>query len=155
MIERRTPVRANPTVFWPLAIAGWAVIGYGVAGLIRDASSTNPSRWVLWFLGAALVHDLLIAPMVFLIGSVLARRAPKKARALLQAGLIASALVLLSSIPVLLGFGDNPDDPSTLPNDYRAGLLSVLAAIWIIVLAAAILFRSRPGRPQTDREETK
>lgn len=48
-----------PRAFWAGVVAGWAIIAFGVWGLFMDANQTNPASWVKWFLGGALVHDLV------------------------------------------------------------------------------------------------
>jgi FtsH-binding integral membrane protein len=141
-MEERPPIQPTPVVFWPLAILGWAVMVYGVIGLLSNASRTHPPTWAIWFFGAAIVHDLLLAPLVLSIGKLIARRAPRRGKAYVQAALIMSGTVVLASIPVLLGFGRDPNDPSTLPNNYTAGLLAVLAVIWTFV-AVKSLARAR------------
>jgi hypothetical protein len=78
---------------------------------------------------------------VLLIGRLLAAKAPRKARAFLQAGLIASGLVVLTALPVVFAFGRSPGNPSVLPNNYIAGLASVLALLWSLMALFALSSR--------------
>jgi divalent metal cation (Fe/Co/Zn/Cd) transporter len=151
VIDERPEIHANPKIFWPLAVLGWGIIVYGFVGLVANSSRTHPPTWAVWFFGAAIVHDLLLAPIVLLIGSQIALRAPGRGKAYVQAALIMSGIVVLTSIPVLLGFGRNPNDPSTLPNNYITGLLAVLAVIWTLV-ALTSLARAE-SRSQNSKDE--
>ena len=44
--------------------------------LVRDAAKTMPLVWLRWLVGLLLVHDLVLAPLVQLIGRWLRDRAP-------------------------------------------------------------------------------
>ena len=125
-------------IFWSSVALGWAVIGYGLWGLFDNANRTNPEQWIRWFAGSLVVHDFVIAPLTFGIGALIATRVPRRIRAPLTGGLIASAIVVLTAWPLLRGYGLRSDDPSALPNDYPAGLAMVLVAVWSVVIAFAL-----------------
>lgn len=143
----RTSNAPGGRVFWALAAAGWAVALVGLWGLFKDARSTMPPDFARWFLGSAVVHDLLVAPAVF-AGAVLVRRVvPKPWLRYVQAGLIVSGIMLLVGLPLLLGLGRNPDNPTIQPGNYAAGVTVILTAVWaaVGVLGARA---ARPGRPR-------
>ncbi|MFN2488643.1 MAG: hypothetical protein ABR529_02660, partial [Actinomycetota bacterium] len=127
-------------LFWAGAVVGWSVMAFGVGGLFEDSARTHPGRWIRWFLGALLVHDLLLVPAVFALGALLTRLAPSWLRAPLQRALIATGIVALIAFPFVGGFGRRSDNPSLLPNNYALGLVITLAAVWAataLVTAAA------------------
>jgi hypothetical protein len=125
-------------VFWTFGILGTAIMAFGIWGLFNDSARTHPTQWVRWFVGSALVHDLLIAPLVFAIAVLLVRRISPRYRAIVQGGLIASGVILLTTFPLLRGYGQRPDNPSALPNDYGMGVLVTLGVIWLAVAALAL-----------------
>jgi hypothetical protein len=129
-----------------LLIAGALITGYGIVGLIVDGARTHPIEWIKWFVGGLIVHDLLLAPVVFAAGTLVARWVPDHLRGPIQAGLISSGIVTLTVWPFLRAYGRSPDNPSILPNDYLGGLAVVLALVWIGVLAASLLRRRSPSR---------
>ncbi len=135
----------NHKTFWISAVLGGCVIVYGVIGLFAEAAQTQPARWMLWFLGAAIVHDLLIAPVVFGIGVLVHRKVQPPLRAPLQGALIASAMLFVISLPALLGFGRDPTNPSVLPANYIAGALQLFAVVWIAT-GVVIVFLRRTSR---------
>jgi hypothetical protein len=130
-----TPDRRS---FWVCVALGWVVIGYGVWGLLDNASRTNPDQWIRWFAGSLIVHDLVVAPLTFVVGALMVGRIPRRYRAPLQGGLIASAIIVLTSWPLMRGYGLRADNPSALPNNYLAGLAFVLAVVWLAVAVIAM-----------------
>lgn len=125
--ERNAP---SGRIFWLGLAAGWAVMLFGLAGLLDDAARTHPVNFGFWFLGSALVHDALIAPAVFAVAFTIVRVVPARVRPFLRAGLILSGAVLVVAFPVIAGPG-KPGNPSALPRDYPAGLAAILGIIWV------------------------
>jgi len=91
------------SVFWVGMAAGWAVIGYGVVGLLRNASDTHPLNFFLFFAGSALAHDLVLAPLVIAVSWLGLRRASAAARPAMAATLIVSGSVTLYAYPFVRG----------------------------------------------------
>jgi len=128
----------NRRSFWICVALGWVVIGYGVWGLLDNASRTNPDQWIRWFTGSLIVHDLVVAPVTFAVGALVVGRIPLRIRAPFQGGLIASAIIVLTTWPLVRGYGLRADNPSALPNNYLAGLALVLAVVWSAVAVIAV-----------------
>jgi hypothetical protein len=118
--------------FWLGLVVGWATMGFGLAGLLSEADDTRPGDLARWFLGGAVAHDALAAPVVCGAGWLLARAVPRSVRAPVAGGLVVTAAVVLYGWPFLRGYGLSPDNPSALPLDYAAGLATVLAAVWLV-----------------------
>jgi len=119
--------------FWPAFVIGAVLIGWGVRTLLeRDVALFD---FGLWFLGALALHDVVLAPFVFLVGAVVGRLVPGPVRGAVQAGLILSGLLLLFAVPGLFTDGADPRDPSLLPNDY---VVSVLVLLGLIAVCTAV-----------------
>jgi len=125
--ERNAP---SGRIFWFGLVAGWGVMGFGLAGLFDNAERTHPVSFGVWFLGSALVHDALIAPVVFALAIATVRLVPARIRPFLQTGLILSAAVVVVAFPMIAGPG-KPGNPSALPRNYPAGLAIILGLIWL------------------------
>jgi hypothetical protein len=106
MILRRLYGRGPPHAL--LALASFAAAGWALAqvlGLLSD-----PSRFVLWFAGAIVVHDLILFPLYTLIDRVVSRAvagsAPSRLRLAalnhLRIPLFLSAIFLLVWFPLIL-----------------------------------------------------
>jgi hypothetical protein len=126
---------------WWIGLAVGGAIGlFGLAGLLGDAAKTMPAVWLKWLVGLLLVHDFVFAPLVHLVGRRLRDRAPRDLRWPLQLGLVTSGVLVLASVPVLVGVGraTQPGNTSVLPGDYPLALSGVLALVWLGVLAFGI-----------------
>jgi hypothetical protein len=126
--------------WWTGLAVGGAVGLFGLAGLLRDAAKTMPAVWLKWLVGLLLVHDIVFAPLVHLVGRGVADRAPEAWRWPLQLGLVTSGVLVLASVPVLVGVGraTQPGNGSVLPGNYPLAVSGVLAVVWLGVLAFGI-----------------
>ena len=130
--------RAGP-LFWLSAAAGWGVIGFGLWGILENSLDTRPSNLARFVVGGALLHDLLVAPVVILLGVLLARAVPGRARAVVQAALVISGVLALFSYPLVRAYGLAANNPTSLPRNYALNLTIVLGVVWAV--AAAMVFR--------------
>jgi hypothetical protein len=142
----------RPRWRWLFLLPGLAAGAYGLVGLL-SAGPRVPLRSVLiWFVGSALLHDLVIAPVWIGLGWLAHRVLPRPARAPAMIGVAVSGLVTLVALPFVLGYGADPNNPSFLPRDYGRNLLLVdgavlvVAAVWA-TLATLRARRQPPGEP--------
>jgi hypothetical protein len=119
-----------------LFAAGAVLIGIGFAGLL--GSGVRPVGWAIWFAGAAIAHDALLAPAVF--GAAhLVGRAPRQVRAPLTIALVLAGSVTLVALPLLWEEGRRPDNPSILPQAYGVHLSTIVILIALVTAAIAAL----------------
>lgn len=135
---------APTTPRWPV-VAG-VLIGsiFGVIGtrsLLGAARDTHPLDAARWIVGLALVHDLVLAPFVLVIGVAVRRLVPAAWRSLVGSGLLVTGVVTLVAWPLVRGYGRLPSNPSIQPRDYGAGLGMTLALVWTVVLALGLRVR--------------
>ncbi|MEX2257015.1 MAG: hypothetical protein WEC34_16385 [Acidimicrobiia bacterium] len=133
--------------WWALAIGG-AVTAFGVGGLISTTSVANAIDVGTWVVGADLVHDLILAPMVMIISLALTRTLPLPWRAPVRSALVASVILMIVAYPAVRGFGHDtaPGNSSVQPLDYTTGLATALAVVWGIAgvwLVAMAVNRNR------------
>ncbi len=105
--------RGEAAVRWLLYAAGTGMAGYGLQGVVRDPGS-DVVRWAAWLLGGALAHDLLLVPLVLLVGRALPLL-PGRLRTPVQAALLVGAVLTLVSVPVLGRFGVKAGQPLAPP----------------------------------------
>lgn len=128
-------------LFWISAVAGWALIGWGLRGALHHHVDTRPASLTRFFIGGALIHDLVFAPVVLAGGVALARLVRGPARAPVQAALLISGTVVLFSYPEIRGFAHGLHNPTSLPHNYTANTAIVVGVVWVGVLAVAIVRR--------------
>lgn len=126
---------------WAAYAVGCALMLAGAVGLLADTADDHPLGWALWFGGGIVAHDLVIAPMVYVVARAL-RGLPGAVRA----GILVSVLVIAGALPVLLTPGRDPGNPSILPLPYGRDLLLVLAAVWAVTGALLLARRLRDHR---------
>ena len=117
------------TGFWVGVTFGGAVMAAAVRGAFAGLPLSSFGSWGKWVLGLDLVNDFLILPIVAVAGIGLTRLPLGWARAPVQAGLFASAVVLLVAWPGLAGLSAS-SNPTIQPLNYRTATLTVLAVVW-------------------------
>jgi hypothetical protein len=132
---------------WAFVLPGLGAVGYAVYGLLTAGSRVPLGSWLTWFVGSALLHDLVIAPIWIALGWLAARVLPAAARPAIVVGTAVAGVLALVALPFVLGVGADPHNPSFLPRAYGRNLLLVdvgvlvLAAVW----AGVATVRSRSG----------
>jgi hypothetical protein len=137
---------------------GLIVLGIAILVLSVDIlfTTVRPTKYVgiaEWFIAAIIVHDALVAPMVFLAGIVLrrmGRRIPLAVLAIVQGGLVIGAVFTIVLVPEILAQRNAHLFETLLPFDY----VKNLGILWVgtLVLTAAtvvgylIVTRYRAGR---------
>ena len=132
--------------FWIGLASGTPLMLWGV-WLYLDATPDLRRRTSLlgWLVGLDLAHDLVLAPLIVLIGLAVARVVPPSIRGLVQAGLVASGCVVLVGLLPLLGSAPTAN-PTIQPIAYGPAVLLVLSLIWASVALAALVGRLRQRR---------
>jgi hypothetical protein len=138
--------RAGPA-FWVSAVIGWAIIGIGLRGIFQHSLDTRPANLAKFVVGGALLHDLLVAPLVLLAAVALARAVPGRARSAVQAALVVTGVLALFSYPLVRGFGLAANNPTSLPHNYTANLLVVLGLVWAVAAVALVVRLRRRAAP--------
>ena len=126
-------------------VVGGALMTYGVWGVLHELGPGNPFKLATWVVGLDLVHDLLLAPALVVLGLALGRVLPPRWRGPVRAAAATTGLVLLFSVPLLTGWGRHPDNSSTLPLDYGRSVVVVTVVIWLTALAV-VAMRARRAR---------
>ncbi len=130
---------------WPLYLFGTAMIGYGLWGQVYGAD-TKPVRVAVLVVVAALAHDLVVAPVVLLLGLLLRKVIPGGVRPSLQGAALVGFCLVLVAIPGLGRYGARGDNPSVLPRDYTEGLMLALVVVLVGALGHVLLRRIRGAR---------
>jgi hypothetical protein len=138
--------------FWIGLTFGWAVIAFGIAGLIANRADTKPLEVATRFAELVLVHDAVIAPVAILFGAMATHWLPSTLRGPIRGALALSAIVVVFALPLVQRLGARRNS-SVLPLAYGPNLAIVLSAIWVttgtvIVVRLLTKRRERAVRPE-------
>ena len=139
------PVPRRGLTFWLATAAGWALILYGLRGVLHHSIDTRPAQLARFWIGGALAHDLLLAPAILGIGVVLSRLVPRRRRTFQQALIICGPLALFT-YPEIRGYGHALRNPTSLPHNYTANLLVVTAVVSLSLAVIAAVRRAAGPR---------
>ncbi|MFI6824135.1 hypothetical protein ACIBJE_24820 [Micromonospora sp. NPDC050187] len=123
------------------ALTGWIAL--------RLSGEPTAGRMLLWFLGAVIVHDLLLFPVYALVDrtlrAVMGRPDRRSALNHVRVPALASGLLLLVYLPGILGLGGDTYTAATglIPQPLLARWLAVSAAIFAV---SAIVYARRWAR---------
>ncbi|HEY1279492.1 MAG TPA: hypothetical protein VGF22_07455 [Acidimicrobiales bacterium] len=140
--------------FWIGLATGWAVMAFGVAGLIANRADTKPFEVAYRFLELALLHDAVVAPLAFAAGAVATHWLPPIGRGPVRGALALSAIVVVFALPLVQRLGARQNS-SVLPLAYGPNLAIVLGAIWLATagIVARRVVRRRQQRWRLARPE--
>ncbi len=138
-------VHPRPLLFIPALIAGWAIIGFGIRSALSNSDDAHPFALLVHVVTFDLAHDLVIAPLVLVVGWLVAKVVPETARGPVRAACAASALFIVFSYPLVRRWGLRPSNSSALPLEYGRNLAIVIGLVWLVA-AAVIVRRVRSNR---------
>jgi hypothetical protein len=134
-------------------LIGLGILLASVGGLVllNDIPPRQYPAIVAWLVIALLVHDVLIAGLVFAVafaGRRVAGRVPAAAIIIVQCALAVGAIVALIVVPEIVKDAAGTANPSILPLNYAANLAIFLTALTVAAVAAVVLHArlARRGR---------
>ncbi|MBB5873023.1 hypothetical protein F4553_006457 [Allocatelliglobosispora scoriae] len=121
-----------------LVVAGVWMVVHAVRGVYAGLGGQDLFHYVRYLLGAWLLNDLVLVPIVIGLGFVATRWLPPWAKPYAQGALLCALSVVIVAYPLLTGHGKASDNPSALPRNYWVGLLVTLAAIGAVATGLAL-----------------
>ncbi len=132
-------VHQRPWVLVCAFLVGGATMAVGVLYALRNPGDAHPLALALHVVGFDLAHDLVVAPLVLVIGVAVRRFVPARASVPVNLALGSTLVVGAFSYPLLRRWGQRPLNSSTLPLPYGRNILIVLALIWLVAAASIII----------------
>jgi hypothetical protein len=118
-----------------LGAAGLVVLGNGLRGLLTSTHGAALGSIEHWLLGGLILHDAVLAPVVFTVCAIAFRITGPRLRRTLAAVLLIGGSAALVALPEFLLPPGNTN-PTVHPLNYARGLSIVGGA----VIAAALLY---------------
>jgi hypothetical protein len=127
-----------------LAAAGVACGLWGL-WLARDFSGEQLRSAAVWLAGGVVLHDLVLAPLVVLIGVAAARAIPRHARRAAAAAFVVWGTLTIAVLPLLSGQGGKPGNDTILGRPYALAWLVMTLLLTGFVVVSAARRRRRAG----------
>ena len=126
-------------------------LGLGAVVMVQEVRPTQIVGVGIWILGAIVLHDAVLSPIVLGI-DVLMRRSGRRVRlgvlVIIQVGVVVGAVMSLLVIPEIYAATLGTKNDTVLPLDYGLHLaLFWLAAAVLTAVAALVYVRLVPRRP--------
>jgi hypothetical protein len=137
-----------------LAVAGLLLGCYGVFRLVTEVPHAKLIVLVFWLIGALVIHDGILSPLVVSISWVLARVVPPRGRRYVQFALIAGALVTVIALPMIHRQKVGPANKAILRQNFSVNLTIILAVIAVLTLAAYAVRIARDRVPAASSAES-
>lgn len=128
---------------------GTLVAAYGAFVLLTRQDGGNLVNAATWLVGGVVLHDGLLAPVTIGVTLLALRALPAPWWRPAVVALVVLGPLTLLTVPVLGGFGAQPDDPGLQERPYVASWLAVVA-VTVLVVAAVGSWQRRTGREESD-----
>ena len=92
------PAPTYTTGFWVGLAVATPILGYGVTGALAQLPGVQLTSFVRYFVGAAVINDVVVAPAVCVLAWLVLRWVPRVAVVPVQAALVVSGVVGLVAI---------------------------------------------------------
>ncbi|TFC48275.1 hypothetical protein E3T26_07040 [Cryobacterium sp. TMT1-21] len=132
-----------------LILIGTAGLVFGLYVLFDTVRITRLPGVALWIGAAIVLHDAVLAPVVFFLGLLLRRaghRATGTILVLVQGAIVVGSIMTLIVVPAIVAQGLSPNNPSILPLDYGRNLALFWAALALVTTVWAGLLYARSRR---------
>ncbi|MFI5100924.1 MAG: hypothetical protein ACHQE5_10525 [Actinomycetes bacterium] len=133
---------------WSAGTVGVALILVAGWGIVRDRGYTDPLGLGAWLAAGVLLHDLVLAPLLILVGVLVSRSVPSRVRAVVVVGLVSAGTLILVGVPVALAAARPRANPTILPLDYWRGLVLSVLVVAVVTAVAAVIAARRPAGAQ-------
>lgn len=141
-----------------LVAVGVLVLVVGVAVLLRDVAPRRYLGLGAWLLGALVVHDAVIAPVVLGVGALLrraGRRMPGGVLIIVQVALVVAAVVTALVVPEILKQAIGTANPTVLPLPYGVNLALFYGGLAVATgLAIVLQIRAHNARRRSLRRRS-
>lgn len=155
--------RVSPTIRITrlvLIAVGVALLAVGAVVLLVDVSATSYPGLLLWLAGSLVLHDGVLAAIVFVVSLALrksGKRIPFAVLLIVQGAVVVAAIASLLVVPEILKKEIGTTNPTVLPLEYGSnliGLYVVLAVLTAIAVTGYLLVAARrqKARPSVTQD---
>jgi len=136
-----------------LVLAGASAIVFGVMSALPRGPEELRSAAV-WFIAPAVLSDLVLLPVIAVIGYALTRWTPAWLRLPVQVALVIIGTLIAVALPFLGKPGLRADNPTLLDRNYVAGLTVYVGVVVLGAAGWAVVRRYRRSDPSVPRRSS-
>ena len=138
-----------------LGAAGVLLGLFGVFRLLTQVPLFDVLVLVGWLVGAVVVHDAILSPLVLAVGSLVTGLVPRRAAGYVQGALVAGGLISVIAVPMIYRQGSQPPQKAILEQNFGGNLALLLALVLagtllLYVLRVVLEARAAKRRPPED-----
>ena len=140
--------RRMRSIRWVLVGGGVLLLAWGAFVMFDSVRLTRIPGVGLWIAAAIVLHDAILAPIIFAFGIAL-RRAGRRVSgtviAIVQGGIVVGSIVSLVAVPVIVATNFAPANASVLPLNYglNLGIFWLVLAVLTVGLSVGAFIRGR------------
>jgi len=134
---------------------GVALLAWGAYVMLDTVRMTRLPGVALWIIAAIILHDAILAPIVFLIGVLLRRggqRLGGTVVVVIQGFIVVGSIVSLVVVPVIVAINYKSANPTILPLNYglNLGVFWLVLAVMTAGLAGWLYSRTKRTKERPD-----
>lgn len=140
-----------------LILIGAALLAWGTYVMFDTVRPTRIPGVALWIVAAIIVHDAIVAPMVFMIGLAISRAGHRFGGAVvvvIEGFVVVGSIMALIVVPAMIATNYAPDNPTVLPLDYGVNLAVFFVVLAVLAAGLAVWLYSRTKRTN-ERPDTR
>ncbi|MDJ0377194.1 hypothetical protein [Cryobacterium sp. PH31-L1] len=127
---------------------GVLMLAWGAFVMFDSVRLTRIPGVALWIAAAIVLHDAILAPIVFAFGIALrrvGRRATGTIIAIVEGGIVVGSVVSLVAVPLIVAKNFAPANPTVLPLNYglNLGIFWLVLAVVTVGLSVWAFLRGR------------
>lgn len=129
-----------------LVAVGLLLLALGGLVLVLDVGPSEFVGIAIWFAGAIILHDGILAPVVFVVSLMLRRagkRIPLGALLIVQGAVVVGAMTALLVVPEQLKQAIGTANPTILPLNYGVNLVVFGAVLIAVTVLAVVVYLRR------------
>ena len=129
-----------------LVAVGLLLLALGGLVLVLDVGPSEFVGIAIWFAGAIILHDGILAPVVFVVSLMLRRagkRIPLGALLIVQGAVVVGAMTALLVVPQQLKQAMGTANPTILPLNYGVNLVVFGAVLVAVTVLAVVVYLRR------------
>jgi hypothetical protein len=140
-----------------IAVPGILLGLFGIFRLLTQIAGYDLFVLACWLVGALVIHDGILSPIVIAVGAGIARTVPPRARRFLQGGLISAVLIVVVALPMIYRAHSQPKIKAILEQNFAAnlGILLLIVLVASVLLYVANVVRHGPAQAQPSETNSR